>query len=139
MYEAAQRSLANLRARKQRLDEAFLYERIIDKQTHQEQLDKLREEIALAEIEERDARIQELDIEAAVNFGELILLNAPRLWVDSSLDQKQPLQQALFPLGVQFEEGSYRTAQTSLIFFELEREKANEEGLVPLTGIEPVF
>lgn len=92
LYEAAQRSLANLRARKQRLDEAFLYERIIDKQTYQEQLDKLREEIALAEIEERDARIQELDIEAAVNFGELILLNAPRLWVDSSLDQKQRLQ-----------------------------------------------
>ena len=59
-----------------------MYERIIDKQTHQEQLDKLREEIALAEIEERDARIQELDIEAAVNFGEVILLLAPRLWVD---------------------------------------------------------
>jgi hypothetical protein len=50
--------LANLRARQQRLDEAFWYERITDKQTDQEQLDKLREEIALAEIEERGARMQ---------------------------------------------------------------------------------
>jgi hypothetical protein len=33
-------------------------------------------------LKKRDARIQELEIEAAVNFGEVILLNAPRLWVD---------------------------------------------------------
>ncbi len=97
LHEAAQRRLASLRERKQRLIEAFVYERTIDKQTYQEQLDKLSEEIALAEIEECDARIQQMDIQAAVSFGEFVLLNAPRLWADSSLDQKQRLQQALFP------------------------------------------
>jgi hypothetical protein len=93
----------------------------------------------VAEFEERDARIQEMDLQAAVNFGEFVLLNAPRLWADSSLDQKQRLQQALFPLGVQFEGGFYRTAQTSMIFYELEPEKAEKEGLVALTGIERLF
>jgi hypothetical protein len=72
-----------------------------------------------------------LDIEAAVNFGEVILLNASRLWVDHPSTKNKFYSR--------LEEGSYRTAQTSLIFFELEREKANEQGLVPLTGIEPVF
>ena len=128
-----------LRERKQRLVEGFVYERAIDKLTYQEQLDKLNEEVAVAEIQERDCRCQELDIQAAVSFGEFLLLNAAQLWSDSSSNQKQRLQQALFPGGVQFADGNYRTAQTSLIFYELEHQRERKEDLVALTGIEPVF
>jgi site-specific DNA recombinase len=136
---SAQRQLAALRERKQRLIEAFLYERVIDSGTYQEQLHKLNEELAFAEIEERECRVQELDIEAAVSFGELLLLDAPRLWSESSPDQRRRLQQALFPDGVHFENGNYRTAQTSLLFYNLEEEPHRKEDLVALTGIEPVF
>jgi hypothetical protein len=52
---------------------------------YQDQLDKLNEEIALADIEERDARIEELDIETAVTFGKFVLLNAVRLWSELPL------------------------------------------------------
>jgi hypothetical protein len=83
---------------------------------YQEQLDKLSEEIALAEIREHEARIAEVDIQAAVSFGEFVLLNAPRLWAELSFAQKLRLQQALFPRGVQFENGAYRTTETSMIF-----------------------
>jgi len=82
----------------------------------------VNEKIALAEIEEHEARINEMDIQAAVRFGEFVLLNAPRLWSEASLGQKQRLQQVLFPLGVQFEAGAYRTAQTSILFKHLDEE-----------------
>jgi site-specific DNA recombinase len=139
LHEAAQRHLHVLRERKQRLVEAFVYQRAIDPSTYQEQLDKLNEGIALGEINERDARIEETDVQAAVSYGEFVLLSAPRLWAQLSLEQKQRLQQVIFPRGVQFEDGVYRTAETSMVFFELEAGQVKKEGLVALTGIEPVF
>lgn len=95
--EAARRHLDTLRERKQYLVEAFVYERVIDRTTYQEQLDKLNEEIALAEINERETQIEEMDLQAAVGFGEFVLLNASRLWVQLSPDQKQRLQQTNIP------------------------------------------
>jgi hypothetical protein len=59
--------------------------------------------------------------------------------VQLSLAQKQRLQQVIFPRGVQFEDGVYRTAETSMVFFELEAGQSRKAGLVALTGIEPVF
>src|ERR1019366_3873198 len=139
LHEAAQRRVRGLLERKQRLVEAFVYRREIDRVTYQQQLDKLNEEIALAEIDERDARIDEIDIQGTVSFGEFVLLNAPRLWAELPLDQKQRLQQVLFPRGVQFEAGIYRTTETSMIFFNLEAGQVEKEGLVALPGIEPGF
>ncbi len=51
----------------------------------------------------------------------------------------QRLQQVFFPHGVQFEDGAYRTAKTSMIFYELEEISGQKEGLVALPGIEPGF
>ena len=139
LHEAARRHARPLQERKQRLVEAFVYRREIDRATYQEQLDKLNEEIALSEIEERDSRIEELDVQAAVSHGEYLLINAPRLWTESSLEQKQRLQEVFFPHGVLFEDFGYRTSKTSMIFFELEDVPIQKEYLVALPGIEPGF
>ena len=134
-----QRRLSELRVRKDRLVEAFVHRRAIDQATYQEQLDKLNEELTLTEIEDRDAGLDELDVQAAVNFAEYVLLNAARLWTEFSLDQKQRLQEVLFPRGVQFMEGAYRTAETSMVFFDLQKESTDKECLVAVPGIEPGF
>ena len=139
LHTAAKKQLDQLFERKRRLVEAFVYERAIDKPTYQTQLDKLDEDIALAEIRECDARIEDLDVEAAVRFGELILRNAPALWLESNLDQKQRLQSALSPAGLSFTGTGYRTNQTSLVFYHLQQNSAEQEGLVALPGIEPGF
>ena len=59
-------------------------------------------------------------MQTVVSFGEFILLNAARLWANSPFDQKQRLQQVIFPQGVEFEGGTYRTRETSLVFFDLD-------------------
>jgi hypothetical protein len=40
----------------------------------------LNQEITLAELEELETRVDELDVRAALSFAEYILLNAPKLW-----------------------------------------------------------
>jgi hypothetical protein len=52
-------------------------------------MDKLNEAMALAEIDQHDQRSEELDIEAVLGFAERVSLNAPRLWLEASLDQRQ--------------------------------------------------
>ena len=139
VHDVLLRRLADLKKRKHLLLEAFVYKRALDQPTYQEEVDRLNEEITLAEMEADDARLDQLDIEAAVEFAQYVLLNAGRMWSESGAEQKQRLQKLIFPSSVQFEEGVYRTATTSMIFFELEDKPAYNERLVALPGIEPGF
>jgi hypothetical protein len=138
-YKAAQQKISALRERQGQLEEALIFRRVIGEATYREYADKLKEEMMIAEIEGQAAQLEDFDIEAALTFANFVMLNAATMWSESNLEQKQRLQHVLFPRGVTFADGVYRTEQTSLIFFELEREGTQKEGLVALTGIEPVF
>lgn len=65
------------------IDEAFLHERSIDRQTYERQRDQLREQLALAEIELNDAVLDQLDVDGVLAFAEHVVTNAARLWMDS--------------------------------------------------------
>lgn len=47
---------------------------------------------------------------------------------EGGLDQRQRLQQVLFPQGVSYADGSYRTRATNPLFKILREEIAEEEG-----------
>jgi len=127
-----------LKARRQRVIDAFLHERSIDKPTYKEQLDLLNEEIALAELEIHETRIDEMDLEAALNFATNALSNAAQFWIQCSPEQKQRFQRVLFPNGLVFEGESYRTAETCLAFSYLQAISSGDPSLASRTGIEPV-
>jgi site-specific DNA recombinase len=138
LHKAAERQLASLLARKQQLHEVFIYQQAIDQHTYQEQLGRLNEEIASAEIEELEARVTGMDMAAAVRFAQFVLLNAPGLWTELPLEKKQRLQRTLFPRGLEFKDGLYGTAETSMVFYDLGGKTIEKEDLVAPTGIEPV-
>ena len=100
---------------------------------------KLAEELTLAEMELRDAHAEEIEIEAVLDFAEMVLLNASNLWKSAPSEQNQRLQQVLFPEGVMYSDGSYRTDITCLLFSGMGRNALKKEGLVALPGIEPGF
>ena len=129
--------LDDLNRRKDRLEEAFIYEEAIDRATYARQLDKLNEQIVLAEMQERDAKLEAYDVDAVLNFAEHVILNAARLWTEFSSDQKQRLQKVLFPDGVTFAGGSYGTAKTCLFFNLIPKSEAEKTRLATLPGIEP--
>jgi hypothetical protein len=107
------------RERLDHVDETFLHERSIDRQTYERQRDQLREQVALAEIELNDAVLSQLDIEGVLAFAEHVMTNAARLWMELALGQKQQLQKALFPNGLHFDGERFGTAVTCLAFKKL--------------------
>ena len=109
---ALDNQLADLQERKDKLVEAFVYRKAIDQATYQRQLDKLSEEITLAEMAAHDAKLESFDVEAVLNFSEHVILNAARLWTEFSLEQKQRLQRVLFPEGVTFSADGFGTTAT---------------------------
>ena len=137
--EQLTRRIEELQRRENRLDEVFLYERGIDRETYERQRDRLREEIALARIEEEDARIEEIDVEALVDYSEQVLLSAARLWTDASFEQRLRLQQVLFPQGLRWNEKGFGIAVTCLAFSQLPLNTSESNDLASPTGFEPVF
>jgi hypothetical protein len=105
-----------LKAKRQRVIDAFVHEQLIDKSTYQEQVDLLIEEIALVELEIYETKLEELDVEAALNYATNALGNAAMFWTQCSADQKQRFQRVLFPDGLIFNGESNRTAPTCIAF-----------------------
>jgi len=99
----------------------------------------LEQEILTLEMKVNEARQEEIDIQQLLDFSENLLLNAARTWSESGLEQKQRLQQVLFPQGVNYEGGSYRTTVTNPMFNLLRKKIEGKEVLVALPGIEPGF
>ena len=116
-----------------------MYRRTIDEVTYKQQKDRLDQEIALAEMAAHDAKLDELDVEAVVVFAEHVLLNAARLWQEFSLGQKQRLQQLLFPVGVTYADGEFRTVEMSPIFRMLRVIDGEREREVSPAGFEPTL
>ena len=135
-----QRNLDDLLSKKDRVVDAFLHRGLIDQRTYERQVDKLDEEITLAETALHDARLDELDVEGVLAFAEYVLTNAGRLWVEVSLEQKQRLQKVLFPRGVTYSpDGVFGTAETSVIFRLLQALPAEKTSEASPTGFEPVL
>ena len=64
------------KAKRQRVIDAFLHERLIDRSTYQEQLDLVNKQIAMVDLEIYDTKLEELDLETALNFATSALSNA---------------------------------------------------------------
>jgi len=92
-----------LREKLDRLDQAFLFERSIDIDTYDRHRDKLREELTLVQMDRHSSELEEMDVEGILAFAERVLPSASNLWVQSSLAQKQRLQQVFFPDGIRFD------------------------------------
>ena len=134
-----ERKQKSIRERLDRLDEAFLYERSIDIDTYDRHREKLREELTLAQMDRHASELEEMDVEGILAFAERVLPSASNLWVQSSLAQKQRLQQVFFPDGVRFDgKRIVGTGTTLPVFNYLSSVSEQKKELVDQTGIEPV-
>jgi hypothetical protein len=132
----AKRARANLQAavtqkseRLDRIDDAFLHERSIDRHTYERQRDQAREQLALAEMELSAAAESQFDIDGVLAFAEHLLTNATQMWMELDLDQKQQFQQVLFPEGLRFDSERFGTAVTCLAFKQLAEDGQPESGM----------
>jgi hypothetical protein len=123
-----------LRRRLDRVEEAFLYDQSIDRQSYERQRDKLRSDIVLAELEAGDAKSDEIDVEELLAFAEGALTKIALLWNEAPVDRKRRLQSLIFPEGLEFDGRSFGTARTCLAFTTLGASSNHESGVASPTG-----
>ena len=93
----------------------------------------------MLELKVDEARREEIEMTELLDFAENLLIKADSVWAQSGLEQKQRLQQVLFPNGVAYKDGVYRPTVTSPMFNMIQREISENGELVALPGIEPGF
>jgi hypothetical protein len=108
--------LDKLKEFKRKLNEAFVFHQAITSEDYAQMRTPLNEELAVAELNLSRTRQDEVEIYKVLDFAENLLLDTAGAWKRCSLEQKQRLQQVLFPQGLEFADGVYRTQETSFLF-----------------------
>jgi hypothetical protein len=75
----------------------------VDRSTYDRQRDRLRQELALLEMQEHGAKLAGLDVEGLLEFALLVLRDASRLWSEAGVEQRQKTQCVFFPEGLAFD------------------------------------
>ena len=130
--------VSELRQRLQRVDERYLADDI-DRRSYRELRDRLRYDLALAELERNEARIEETDIEGFLAFAHHVIENATALWTSASDHDRRALQGALFPTGLNWEGAGFGTAVTCFAFRSLPVSKVGGNRMASPPGFEPGF
>ncbi len=112
ILRAAKATLDGLRERKNKLVEFLLDERL-DQQTYDEQVQRLNVEMETAKAEFAAADLECMDVEAVLSFAEKLVEQPKKLWLESSLEQKQRLQRVSFPDGVTYTSEGFETAPSN--------------------------
>jgi len=63
---------------------------------------------------------EEYDVKGVMDFAERLVLKAPRLWSQGSLEQKQTLQRLLFPGKITCLSDVFEPTATCLLYSDLE-------------------
>ena len=137
-YTAIQRRLAKAKQRKDRLVDLRL-DGELSQAEYSDQNQRLTMDIEAAELELRETESQFLDLEGVLTFAEKIITSPARLWLESSLNERQRLQQTFFPDGVTFDGREFGTPSSSSFFSLLGSISNRESHLASPTGFEPVL
>jgi DNA invertase Pin-like site-specific DNA recombinase len=101
----------------------------VDKVTYKTHSARLTVEIEDVKAEIRNTELEDIELERVLEFADRIILRPARLWVESSLDQRQRLQKTLFPNGIEFDGEEFGTDSTPIFFRLLERDSAEDNGV----------
>lgn len=111
----------------------------ITEEVYKQKADEIGNEIVVKRIELNETKIELNDVEACLNFAKFFMTNVADLWVNADLNLKQRFQTLLFPDRIFYEDETFRTTKTSIIFKQLQSTPTQKSDLVAPTGFEPVF
>ena len=134
----AEKRLGELERRRDRLVEAYIDRQEISPDLYRRQMAKLDEERAMLALQRQDAEGEQWDVDGLLGFAEHLVMNARRMWDEAGVGQKQRLQRFVVPTGLEWNGERFGTVTTGWFYSQLQSESASEEGVVELTGFEPV-
>jgi DNA invertase Pin-like site-specific DNA recombinase len=137
-YAAIQQRLAKIHQRKNHLVDLRL-DGDMDQATYKEQDERFNQDIEAATVDLRRSESNFLDFEGLLTFAEKIVRSPARLWMESSLDQRQRLQQTFFPSGITYDGHEFRTPVSDSFFSVLTGFFDAESRLASPMGFEPML
>jgi len=137
-YAAIQQKLTTARQRKDMLVNLRL-DGDMDQITYKQQDERPSNELEAAQVELRQAESQFLDLEGVLAFAEKIVTSPARLWLESSVDQRQRLQMTFFPSGLSFDGEAFGTPVNHSFLSMLSMNSGDQSLMASPTGFEPVL
>ncbi len=135
-----QKRLDGLQRKTQRLVEAFVYEKVIDQSTYQEQLDLLKREMADVELARPDvASTSTLNIDKILAFAEECLVKMDQMWEKGTPRVRWQFQKLVFPAGLDFDGNSLGTPEINNVIGTLGKTSAQIDRLASPRGFEPLL
>ena len=121
------------------LHESFVVEkRLTDSDLYQKMLTRYKAELAQKRIAREELEQECMDISKLLDYAFGVLLDARTLWLEADPDQRQRLQRAIFPQGVEYSPASgFGTPATSCQFDVLGLLREPEVAVAGEQGFEP--
>ena len=80
--------------------EAYVYEKAIDRETHDRERSRLSAELALAEVDRESTKFKQRSFARAIDFWQYLSLNATRLWQRTPTELIPMFLETIFPEGL---------------------------------------
>ena len=107
----------------------------IDNETYQRACNSLDQELLVTEISLRDMQTEKYDIESVINYAIYFIEHLEKIWNRSSIQQKQLIQELVFPEGLVCDGSSYRTPKLSPLYEVIQQSDKKKSALVALTTL----
>jgi site-specific DNA recombinase len=120
-----------------RIDELMI-QGVFDEETYKRKSEGIKAEMLTTQIDLNDAKTEINDIEECLLYCKHFLSNLANLWEASGHNLKQRFQILVFPEKIYYEDKTFRTTATALIFKHLRTKNRLESYLVPPRGFEPL-
>ena len=114
--ERIARLIRQVETKEERLLHAYLYDRVIDRDTYGNEKDKLAQEKTLLRLERNDNELDELNIEAVIGYAAAVLKTPARMWREMQPKQRLRFQTLFFPDGLEYDGQAFGTPKTSSLF-----------------------
>jgi hypothetical protein len=135
MRQAIDRRADRERGRLKALDEAFIFEKAIDRDTYAARRREALEALGNAERELAGVAAETLDVEALLSLAEVCLMQGSRLWTAAAtVGDRIRLQWAIFPNGLQWRDGAIWNRVSDRVFYQLSEIAADGSGMVAHPG-----
>jgi hypothetical protein len=108
-----ERRVSDLKQKLARVEDRFISDEI-DQRSYRELRDRLRYDLALAELDRNDANVEEMDVERVLAFAQYVIENGAALWTNASPEGRRAIQSALFPNGLVWDGEGFGTVTTCL-------------------------
>lgn len=141
---AASRRLLDLRRKRDRMVEAYVYEMAVDRPTYEAHLQRLDGEIHSVNLELARTGGSAESIESLVERAKPLFTEPAALWNRANLNERRRLQALVFPAGIRVTKSALRTPATASIYSLLRSPEmpkggnggALSRGLEPFGGLE---